>query len=112
MSTDVLSSYSDENRATLDNMAVLCGLPGRRDCAGYPARADEICAGDAVRTELLRLRFCLTNGSLDADEYGLETERVRTLLKKKSENEPYWEHFVWEWNINKLGNLLAKTKIF
>lgn len=95
--SDVLSSYSDENRATLDDMAVLCGLPGRRDCAGYPARADEICAGDAVRTELLRLRFCLTNGSLDADEYGFETERVRNLLKKKVEAEPYWQAFLAAW---------------
>ena len=103
---DVLSAYQARGRASLEDMAVLLGLPGKLGMAGdqvWPAfcsgRIGEIrdyCETDVLNTYLVYLRFELVRGLLDLQDYGEEIARVRTWLEDRSE--PHWRRFTAAWN--------------
>ena len=93
---DVLSGYQARACAPLDEMAVLCGLPGKMGLSGDGVR-EAVAAGefDAVRryceidvlnTYLLFLRFELMRGHLDDGGYTAACERVRASLATMDES--------------------------
>ncbi len=88
---DVLSGYQLRGAAPLDEIATLCGFPGKMgmsgaDVAGAVARGEleavrNYCETDALNTYLLYLRFQLLRGHLDETGYGNECRRVAEALE-------------------------------
>lgn len=84
---DVLAGYSGRANAPLDELARLCGLPGKLGMDGsqvWPAwqrgeigRIRDYCETDVANTWLLFCRFRLLNGQLDPTEYQAELKRFR-----------------------------------
>jgi len=87
---DVLSGYQPRAAAPLDEIATLCGLPGKMgmsgakvwECvkAGEYARVSDYCETDVLNTYLVYLRFELMRGHLDREGYRRECDRVRDAL--------------------------------
>lgn len=88
---DLLALYQPRANVPLDDMAKLCGFPGKLGMDGskvweafHAGRLKEIrnyCETDAVNTYLMYLRFCLVSGRFDADEYEMEIKRIRNYLR-------------------------------
>nr|WP_207148225.1 3'-5' exonuclease [Halorhodospira halochloris] len=103
---DVLSCYQLRGAAPLDQIATMCGLPGKMgmsgaDVADAVARGElgqvrDYCETDVLNTYLLYLRFQHFRGALDAAEYKLETERVATALGE-STDKPHLQAFLEAW---------------
>ena len=84
---DVLAGYSGRANAPLDELARLCGLPGKLGMDGsqvWPAwqrgeigRIRDYCETDVANTWLLFCRFRLLNGQLDAEGYEAELNLFR-----------------------------------
>ncbi|MGZ5048099.1 MAG: 3'-5' exonuclease, partial [Usitatibacter sp.] len=87
---DVLAGYQNRAWAPLDEIAQLCGLPGKLGMDGsqvYPAwKRGEIqairnyCETDVANTYLLYLRFQLIRGVLNAEAYASEVALFRAFL--------------------------------
>lgn len=87
---DVLSGFQARATAKLDEVAQLCGLPGKLGMDGsqvWPAVRDgriaevrDYCETDALNTYLLALRFDRMRGRLDATELAAEERLVRDAL--------------------------------
>jgi len=88
---DLLALYQPRASVPLDDMAKLCGFPGKLGMDGgkvweafHAGRLKDIrdyCETDAANTYLMYLRFRLMSGALDADEYeGLVQQRVYDFL--------------------------------
>jgi 3'-5' exonuclease len=102
---DVLSAYQSRATASLDEIAVLLGLPGKMGKSGAGVwesyergRLEEIrnyCETDALNTYLIFLRFELMRGNLDAARYGQECERVRETLLQSGK--AHLEEFARAW---------------
>lgn len=102
---DVLAGYQPRANAPLDEVATLCGLPGKLGMSGakvweYVARGDygavrDYCETDVLNTYLLYLRFELMRGHLDAVGYRRECQRVRELLE--AEAKPHFLEFLAAW---------------
>ena len=102
---DVLAGYSNRAFAPLDDMAQLCGLPGKLGMEGsqvYGAwQRGEIeairnyCETDVANTYLLFLRFQLIRGVLDPDAYAREVELFRSFLAAQAA--PHWKQFAQAW---------------
>ena len=92
---DVLSSFQGRARASLADMALLLGLPGKLGfsgaqvwdavLAGELAAVRNYCETDVLNTYLVLLRFELFRGRLDAAAYELEQTRLRELLRASPE---------------------------
>lgn len=103
---DVLAGYQPRGFAPLDQMAVLCGLPGKMGMDGaqvWPAwqegRIDDIrnyCETDALNTYLLYLRWCLIRGELDEAGYADQCQRVRDCLG--AADRPHLHEFLNAWS--------------
>jgi predicted PolB exonuclease-like 3'-5' exonuclease len=88
---DVLSSFQGRARASLADMAVLLGLPGKLGFSGAQvwdavldgklAAVRDYCETDVLNTYLILLRFELFRGRLDRSAYDEELERLRALLR-------------------------------
>lgn len=103
---DVLSGYSARARASLTDVALLLGLPGKLGFSGEKVwdawLAGDIggirryCETDVLNTWLVYLRFELMRGKLSREAHAAELERVRTLLR--SGGQPHFAEFlrVWE----------------
>jgi 3'-5' exonuclease len=88
---DVLAMFQPRAFAALDDMAKLCGLPGKLGMDGsqvWPAfQRGEIadirayCETDVVNTYLLYLRFLLMRGVLHHDSHAGEVARLRSRLE-------------------------------
>ncbi len=103
---DVLSGYQARARASLSDMALLLGLPGKLGFSGDKVAdaflAGEIvqirryCETDVLNTFLVFLRFELMRGNLTRERYAEEVERVKSLLRGSTE--PHLAEFlrVWE----------------
>ncbi|BBH56177.1 3'-5' exonuclease [Neisseria gonorrhoeae] len=104
---DLLALYQPRANVPLDDMAKLCGFPGKLGMDGskvweafHTGRLKEIrnyCETDAANTYLMYLRFCLVSGRLDADEYEMEIKRMRNYLSAQVGEKPHWEEFVRAW---------------
>jgi hypothetical protein len=102
---DVLAGYQNRAWAPLDEIAQLCGLPGKLGMEGsqvYEAwKRGEIdairayCETDVANTYLLYLRFRLIRGELDDAGYAREVKVARDWL---SAQEPaHWKEFNASW---------------
>jgi len=102
---DLLSIYQGRAAAPLDDMARLCGFPGKLGMDGSQVwgaycegRLDEIrayCETDATNTYLLYLRFQRLRGQLTAEAYETEIALVRETLAASVE--PHWKEFLEAW---------------
>jgi predicted PolB exonuclease-like 3'-5' exonuclease len=102
---DVLAGYQNRAFAPLDEIAQLCGLPGKLGMDGskvYDAfKRGEIeairnyCETDVANTYLLYLRFQLIRGNLDSQAYDREVAMFRTWLSEQPAG--HWKHFAAAW---------------
>lgn len=102
---DVLSAYQMRAAAPLDELATLCGLPGKMgmsgdkvwDCilAGDYERVSNYCETDVLNTYLVYLRFELMRGRIDRPQYFVEKRRVRECLE--SAEQPHLQEFLAAW---------------
>ncbi len=102
---DLLAKYNGRANAPLDQLAKLCGFPGKLGMDGsqvWPAwnegRADEVrayCETDVVNKWLVYCRFRLVKGELDQIAYDREVELVRATLEQS--NQPHWQEYLTAW---------------
>ena len=102
---DVLAGYVNRAWAPLDEVAVLCGLPGKLGMDGskvYAAwKSGEIeairsyCETDVANTYALYQRFLLIRGSLTPEAYAREVQALRDFLA--AQEAPHWKEFVAAW---------------
>lgn len=103
---DVLAGYQVRATASLDDIALLLGLPGKMGASGadvwkkYCAgKIDEIrnyCETDALNTYLIYLRWELLRGNLDAAGFEREQQLVRQTLA--AEKKAHFEAFLAAWD--------------
>ena len=102
---DVLAMYQGRGGAPLDEMAQLCGFPGKLGMHGSQvweqwlkgniAGIRDYCETDTLNTYLLYLRFELLRGHLADEEYRREYAVVREALKKAAK--PHLDEFLAAW---------------
>ncbi|MBL0077351.1 MAG: 3'-5' exonuclease [Rhodocyclaceae bacterium] len=102
---DVLAMYQPRASAPLDDMAKLCGFPGKLGMDGsavwdawQAGRADEIrdyCETDVVNTYLVYLRYQLFRGHLSSEEAGAEIALVKQTLTALEQ--PHLKEFIAAW---------------
>ncbi len=102
---DVLAGYQARANAPLDEIASLCGFPGKMGmsgarvwdaiCNGEFDRVRDYCETDVLNTYLVYLRFQLIRGHLDAAAYARECALVRETLAE--EGRPHFEQFLEAW---------------
>lgn len=102
---DLLALYQGRAAVPLDQLAKLCGLPGKLGMDGsavwgaYQAgginEIRDYCETDVVNTHLMYLRFQHMRGRLDAAALARECELVRTALAALGK--PHWQEFLAHW---------------
>ncbi len=102
---DVLAMYSPRANAPLDDIAQLCGFPGKLGMDGSKVwdafQRGEIeairnyCETDVANTHLVFLRFQLMRGTLTQDAYQREIALVRETLAGYTG--PHWQEFLAHW---------------
>lgn len=102
---DVLAKYNGRANAPLDQLARLCGFPGKLGMDGsqvWPAwqqgREDEVrayCETDVVNTWLMYCRFRLMRGELSPSQYQAEIDLVRTTLGAL--DAAHWREYLASW---------------
>jgi len=102
---DVLAKHNGRGNAPLDDLAKLCGFPGKLGMDGSQVwtawtdgRAHEVrayCETDVVNTWLVYCRFRLLRGELDAAAYDAEVALVRETLEQSAE--PHWKQYLEAW---------------
>ena len=102
---DVLAKYNGRGNAPLDDLAKLCGFPGKLGVDGsqvwklwMEGRAEEVrayCETDVVNTWLVYCRFRLLRGELDQASYQAEIDLVRTTLQASTA--PHWTEYLAAW---------------
>jgi predicted PolB exonuclease-like 3'-5' exonuclease len=102
---DVLAGYQNRAWAPLDEIAQLCGLPGKLGMDGsqvYPAwLRGEIagirayCETDVANTYLLYLRYQLIRGALDREGYEREVAAFHAWLA--GQQAAHWKEFAAAW---------------
>ncbi len=103
---DVMAMYNARANAPLDDLAKLCGFPGKLGMDGskvwdaYKAgKIEEIrnyCETDVANTHLVYLRFQLMRGHLTQAAYEAEIKLVRDTLS--GYNARHWTEFLAAWN--------------
>lgn len=102
---DVLAGYQMRGRASLDQIAVMLGFPGKLGMSGdkvWPRWLDggideirDYCETDVLNTFLVYLRFEFMRGHLDANQLAREFELVRTTLRDM--DRPHLNEFLSAW---------------
>jgi predicted PolB exonuclease-like 3'-5' exonuclease len=102
---DVLSSFQSRARASLENISLLLGQPGKLGMSGaqvWDAYLDgqiehirNYCETDVLNTFLVYLRFQMIRGNLTADEYAAELALVRASLV--GAERPHLNEFLAAW---------------
>lgn len=103
---DLLAKYNGRANAPLDDLAKLCGFPGKLGMDGgqvwqawNQGRADEVrayCETDVVNTWLVYCRFRLLKGELDPVAYEAELDLVQGALE--SIDAPHWREYLAAWS--------------
>ncbi len=88
---DVLAGYQPRASAALDEIAGLCGFPGKMGMSGakvwdayqqgHIQQIRNYCETDVLNTYLVYLNFERNRGNLDQPQYQAECQRVRDELK-------------------------------
>ncbi len=88
---DVLAGYQPRASAALDEIAALCGFPGKMGMSGAKvwdayqrgeiASIRNYCETDVLNTYLVYLNYERNRGNLDAEAYRVECQLVRDELK-------------------------------
>ncbi|MDO9281794.1 MAG: 3'-5' exonuclease [Methylotenera sp.] len=104
---DVMAMYNARANAPLDDLAKLCGFPGKLGMDGskvwdaYKAGGIEdirnYCETDVANTHLVFLRFQLMRGHLTPAAYEAEIKLVHDTLA--SYNAPHWTEFLAAWKL-------------
>ncbi len=102
---DLLAMYQPRASAPLDELAKLCGFPGKLGMDGsavwaawQEGRTDEVrdyCETDVVNTYLVFLRFQLMRGVLTPAEAVAEADVVRGSLQAAPQ--AHWQEFLAAW---------------
>ncbi|MYN12255.1 3'-5' exonuclease [Pusillimonas sp. TS35] len=102
---DVLAKYNGRANAPLDELAKLCGFPGKLGMDGSQVwrawsegRADEVrayCETDVVNTWLVYCRFCFLRGELHREAYEAEVALVRDTLRASDAS--HWREYLAAW---------------
>ncbi|MEQ1581819.1 MAG: 3'-5' exonuclease [Steroidobacteraceae bacterium] len=102
---DVLSGFQGRARASLEDVAMLLGLPGKLGMSGdkvWDAYLDgqiegirNYCETDVVNTYLVFLRFELMRGRMTPEQYAGECQRVRDVLA--AQGKPHFAEFLAAW---------------
>ena len=102
---DVMAMYQPRANAPLDEVAQLCGFPGKLGMDGSKVwdafQRGEIeairnyCETDVANTHLVFLRFQLMRGILNAEAYQREIALVRSTLAGYSGS--HWQEFLAAW---------------
>jgi predicted PolB exonuclease-like 3'-5' exonuclease len=102
---DVLAGFQPRGRASLDQMAVLLGFPGKLGMSGDKVwdkfqeggirEIRDYCETDVLNTWLVYLRFEFMRGNLDAAELEREYRLVRHTLE--SMDQPHLNEFLAAW---------------
>lgn len=102
---DLLAKYNPRANAPLDDLAKLCGFPGKMGMDGSQVwaawsqgRREEVrayCETDVVNTWLVYCRFRFMRGELDRDAYEAEVELVRTTLEQTEGD--HWREYLQLW---------------
>jgi len=102
---DVLAGYQNRAWAPLDDIARLCGLPGKLGMDGSQVGAAfrrgeveairDYCETDVANTYLLYQRFQLIRGALTKEVYAQELDLFRAWLS--SQSAPHWKEFREAW---------------
>ena len=102
---DHLAMYTGRANAPLDDLAKLCGFPGKMGVDGsqvwslyQEGRLQEIrdyCETDVVNTYLVYCRYQLLRGRLTRDAYDAEIVLVRTSLQ--TIDAPHWRDYLSLW---------------
>ena len=102
---DVLAGFQPRGRASLDQMAVLLGFPGKLGMSGDKVwdkykeggirEIRDYCETDVLNTWLVYLRFEFMRGNLDATELQREFALVRETLR--SMDQPHLNEFLEAW---------------
>jgi hypothetical protein len=108
---DVLSGFQGGGRASLEQVALSLGLPGKLGMSGdqvweyfLRGKVDEIknyCESDVLNTYLIYLRFQLMRGLLDGTQYENELGLLRQKLQESKE--PHLQQFLDAWNDPPVG---------
>jgi len=103
---DVLAGYQMRAAAPLDQVASMCGFPGKMGMSGAKVwdvwleggigSIRDYCETDVLNTYLVYLRFQMVRGHIDAAGYERECELVKDTLQ--SSGKPHLEAFVAAWN--------------
>jgi len=103
---DVMAMYSGRANAPLDQIAQLCGFPGKLGMDGSKVwdafKNGEIeairnyCETDVANTYLVFLRFQLMRGLLNQESYKAEVELVKKTLEGYAAE--HWEEFLEAWD--------------
>ena len=104
---DVLARYTPRANAPLDELARLCGFPGKLGMDGsqvWPAyragRLPEIrayCETDVANTWLMFCRFQLMRGLWTPEHYRSEISLLRDTLHGRSAEASHWREFLQAW---------------
>jgi predicted PolB exonuclease-like 3'-5' exonuclease len=102
---DLLAKYNARANAPLDDLAKLCGFPGKLGMdggqvwqawsAGQTEEVRAYCETDVVNTWLVYCRFRFIRGELDRSGYEAEVKLVRDVLQ--ASNAPHWEEYMRAW---------------
>jgi len=103
---DLLAKYNPRANAPLDDLAKLCGFPGKLGmdgsqvwkawCEGKRAEIRAYCETDVVNTWLLYCRFRLMRGELDRMAYEAEVALVRSSLLESGGS--HWREYLDAWS--------------
>ena len=103
---DLLALYQPRANAPLDEIAQLCGFPGKLGMDGSKVwdafKNGEIegirnyCETDVANTYLVFLRFQLMRGTLNAESYAREIALVRETLSSYPGS--HWQEFLAAWS--------------
>ncbi len=103
---DLLAKYNGRANAPLDELAKLCGFPGKLGMDGSKVweawnqgKADEVrayCETDVVNTWLVYCRFRFLRGELDRVAYDAEVALVRDTLA--ASDAPHWKEYLAAWD--------------
>ena len=106
---DVLAFYNNGNAVKLDELAKLCGFPGKLAMDGSAVQErferGEIeairnyCETDVLNTYLLYLRFELLRGNLNQLQYEAQLEQVKSYLRQDGAPD-HWHDFLEAWQAN------------
>jgi predicted PolB exonuclease-like 3'-5' exonuclease len=105
---DLLAMFTNRANAPLDEMARLCGFPGKLGMdgskvwdawrQGQVASIRDYCETDVANTWLLYCRFLLINGQLSPDEYQGEIALFRETIGKLPG--AHWAEYLAAWPAN------------